>query len=105
MKRLMIGIVAASLLSAVSFTAQADERGGRSGYSRAPSYAPAYSRSHRAAPRHYQPPRRNYAPSPRNYGHYRPYYGGGYRAHSGWGRQFGAPRHGRYDHRSYRNWR
>lgn len=107
MKRLMIGVVAASLLSAASLAAQADERGGRQGYSRAPSHAPAYDRTHRAVPRHYQPPRRHYAPPARHYGHYRHFrhYGHGYRAHSGWGRHYGAPRYWRHDHRPYRNWR
>ena len=55
MKRLMIGIAAASLLSVLSFTAQADERGARHGFSRMPSHSSAYNRTHRAAPRHYQP--------------------------------------------------
>lgn len=104
MKRLMIGIVAASLLSAVSIAAQADERGGRTGFSRAPSHAPVYGRAQRATPRHYQPPHGRYAPSPRHYGHYR-HDGQGYRAHSGWGRHYGAPRHWRYNHRPYGNWR
>jgi len=100
MKRLMIGIAAASLLSAVSFTAQADERGGRSGFSRGPAHAPAYGHAQRAAPRHYQPPRRHVAP-PRHYGHPRSY---GYRAHSGWGSHYRAPRHWGYNHRAYRRW-
>lgn len=104
MKRLMIGIAAASLLSAVPFTAQADERGGRNGFSRGPTHAPAYSHARRAAPRHYQP-RRHVAP-PRHYGHSRSY---GYRAHSGWGHRYGAPRYGSYNrwgynHRAYRRW-
>lgn len=94
MKRMMIGIAAASLLSAVSFAAQADERGGRDGYSRTPSHASAYSRTHRAAPRRYQPPRRHLAPQ-RHYGHYRPYRHG-YRAHWGWSRHYGAPHYPRY---------
>lgn len=103
MKRLMIGIVAASLLSAGSFAAQAEERGGRNGYSHTPSHASAYDRAHRAGPRHDQP-RRHYAPRARQYNHYR-HYGHGYRAYSGWGRHYSAPRHGRFDHRPYRNWR
>ena len=104
MKRLIIGIAVASLLSAVSIAAQAEERGGRNGYSRAQSHASTHDRAHRAGPRHYQPPRRHYAPPPRHYGHYR-HYSRGYSAHSGWGRHYGAPRHWRFDHRPYRNWR
>jgi hypothetical protein len=103
MKRLMIGIAAASLLSAVSFTAHADERGGRSGFSRGSAHAPAYSHAQRAAPRHYQPSRRHVAP-PRHYGHSRSYGPRGYRAHSGWGHRYGAPRHWGYSHRTYRRW-
>jgi hypothetical protein len=105
MKRLMIGIAAATLLSAVSITAQADERGGRNGFSRGPTHAPVYSHARRAAPRHYQPPRRHVAP-PRHYGHSRSHYGHsrsyGYRAHSAWGHRYGAPRHWGYNHRTYR---
>ena len=100
MKRLMIGIAAASLLSAVSFAAQADERGGRNSFSRTPSHASAYSRAHRAAPRHYQPPRRQYVP-PRHFGHYRPHTRHGYRAYSGWGRHYRAPQHWPYQGRPY----
>jgi len=106
MKRLMIGIAAASLLSAVSFAAQADERGGRQSFSRAPSHAPAYSRAQRATPRHYRQPLRHYAP-PRHFGHYRaPYARHGYRAHSNWGRHYRAPQHSRYQGRWYghRHW-
>ncbi len=107
MKRLIIGIAAASLLSAVAVAAQAQERGGRNGYSRGPSQAPAYSSPHRAAPRHYQP-RRHYAP-PRHYGHYRghyrPYGWHRYRAHPGWRHRYGGPRHWRYHHRPYWKWR
>ena len=94
MKRLMIGIAAASLLSALSFAAQADERGARHGYSRTPSHSSAYSRTHRAAPRHYQPQRRHVAPQ-RHYGHYRSY-GHGYRAQWGWNRHYGASHYPRY---------
>ena len=106
MKRLMIGIAAASLLTAVSFAAQADERGGRHGFSRAPSHAPAYSRADRAAPRHFQPQRRHYAPQ-RHYGHYRPQARHGYRAYPSWSRHYNAPRHWRYYQRpyGYRHWR
>jgi hypothetical protein len=99
MKRLMIGIAAASLLSAVSFAAQADERGGRHGISRAPSHA-SYG-AHRVAPRHVRPPRRHYAP-PRHYGHDRRH---GYSAHSGWGRHY-VPRYSGYRHaHDFRHWR
>lgn len=105
MKRLMIGIAAASLLSAVSFAAQADERAARQSFSRAPTHAPAYSRTHRAAPRHSQQPRRRYA-VPRHYGHYRPQARHGYRAHSGWGRHYGPPRGAfGYYGGTYRHWR
>jgi hypothetical protein len=98
MKRLIIGIATATLLSTVSFATQADERGGRSEYSRGPTHAPAYSHAQRAAPRHYQPSRRHVAPA-RHYGHPRSY---GYRAHSGWGSRYGAPRHYGYSDRAYR---
>jgi len=105
MKRLVIGIAAASLLSAVSLGAQADERGGRQSFSRANSHTPVYSRTERAAPRHYQPPRRHYAP-PRHDCRYRPQARHGYRAHPGWGRHFGPPRGAfRYYGHPYRPWR
>ncbi|MGB8437464.1 MAG: hypothetical protein WCE38_24735 [Burkholderiales bacterium] len=100
MKRLMIGIAAATLLSTASFATQADERGGRNGYSRGPTHSPAYSHAQRTAPRHYQPSRRHVAP-PRHYGHSRSY---GYRGHSGWGSHYRAPRHWGYTHRAYRRW-
>ena len=105
MKRLMIGLAAATLLSTLPLAAQAEDRGGRHGFSRAPSHAPAYSRAHRAAPRHYQP-RRHFTP-PRSYGHYRPYRGYGYRAHPGWHRHYSVPRHGYFRARpyGYRYWR
>jgi len=100
MKRLMIGIAAASLLSALSFAAQAEERGARHGFSRTPSHASSYSRSHGAASRHYREPRRHYAPH-RHYGHYRPYRHG-YRAHLGWDRRYGAQHYSRHHQRPYR---
>jgi hypothetical protein len=104
MKRVMIGIAVASLLSAVSFTAQADERGGRNGYSRGSTHAPAYGHAQRAAPRHAQQSRRHYAP-PYQYGPSRAYGAHGYRAHSAWGGRYGASRHWGYNHRAYRHWR
>ena len=102
MKRLMIGLAAATLLSTVPLAAQAEDRGGRHGFSRAPSHAPAYSRAYRAAPRHSEP-HRHFTP-PRHYGHYRWH---GYRAYPGWGRHYGVPRHGYFRARpySYPYWR
>ena len=46
MKRLLIGIAAASLLSTVPFAAQADDRGGRQAFSRGHSHAPEIGRAH-----------------------------------------------------------
>lgn len=100
MKRLMIGIATATLLSTASFATQADERGGRNGYSRGPAHSPASSHAQRTAPRHYQQSSGHYT-LPRHYGHPRSH---GNHAHSGWGSRYGASRHWGYNQRAYRRW-